>query len=88
MDPSRDHATGLSDVSKEGLVQVVRPRNGEALLAELKYGDAATILYIDGDARGAGETGGYLLSEASAAERAELRRWGYELGPTDLVTLP
>jgi hypothetical protein len=69
-------------------VRVVRRRDGEVLPAELKYDDAATVLYIDGEARGAAETGGYLLSEASAAERAELRRWGYELRPTDLVTLP
>jgi len=60
-------------------MRVVRRRDGEILEAELKYAHTITVLFIDGEPRGAAETDGYLLAEASAAERAELRRWGYEL---------
>lgn len=72
-------------------MRVLRRRDGASLEATLTTTHAGAfydvpVLVIDGDSFGQGETAGYLLTEADAGERAELRRWGYDLG--DVQTGP
>lgn len=68
-------------------MRVVRRRDGVLLEAALRTDHPAAeggvpVLVIAGEAFAVAETGGYLLEEADAGERAELRRWGYQLLPT------
>ena len=65
-------------------MRVIRRRDGASLHATLTTTHAGKTfdfptLVIDGVPYGCADTAGYLLEEADAGERAELRRWGYDL---------
>lgn len=67
-------------------MRLVRQRDGASLEARLSTEHASSsygipVLVIGGEAFGVAETHGYLLAEANDGERADLRRWGYNLLP-------
>jgi hypothetical protein len=60
----------------------VRRRDGAVVDAELDHGSAdpgGPVLLIDDEPFGPEETAGYLLEDADEGERAELKRFGFEL---------